>query len=52
MEFAITGQMQLIGSDDSWLPRGARSFLLSARLQSLPCQVEVPWRWKKTEVTR
>jgi hypothetical protein len=28
MEFAITGPMQLISSDDSWLPRGARSFLL------------------------
>jgi hypothetical protein len=30
MEFAITGPARVAGSDDSWLPRGARSFLLGA----------------------
>jgi len=29
MEFAITALMFFIGADDSWLPRGARSFLLA-----------------------
>jgi hypothetical protein len=35
MEFAITGQMQLIGSDDSWLPRGARSFFVIGAVAKL-----------------
>jgi len=31
MEFAITGPMQSISSDNSWLLRGARSFFVGAR---------------------
>jgi len=31
MEFAITGQIFSICSDDSWQPGGARSFLLAHR---------------------
>ena len=29
MEFAITVPMFFVGADDSWLPRGAGSFLLA-----------------------
>jgi hypothetical protein len=36
MEFATTGPGQAAGSDDSWLPRGARSFLLAPRWKILP----------------
>jgi hypothetical protein len=32
MEFAITAPVQSVGSDDSWLPRGARSFFVEAIL--------------------
>src|SRR5882724_12223681 len=31
MEFAITGPARCAGSDDSWLPGGARGFLLARR---------------------
>jgi fluoride exporter len=34
MEFAITAAMQRIEADDSWLPRGARSFFVLGRTQS------------------
>jgi hypothetical protein len=39
MEFAVTGPLFLIGSDDSWQPDGSRSFLFAEPLAIPPCAV-------------
>jgi hypothetical protein len=37
MEFAITGPMLCVGSDDSWQPSGSRSFLFRESQAILRC---------------